>query len=124
MKAQKARNATLVFVLVTLFGLAPVCLGSQIQTSTEKTTIKEVKQAVADAAQAIKAYSADQRDEAVRKVQAALDGLDARIDRIEAQIDHEWGQMNQAARQNARATFRPWFSNPRTLARRKKPSSC
>lgn len=104
MKAQKTRNATLILLLAAMFGVAPACFGSQ--TSTEKTTIKEIKQEVADVAEVIKEYSADQRDEAVKKVKDALDDLDARIESIEERIDNEWDQMNQAARQKARATLK------------------
>lgn len=71
----------------------------------EKTTAKEVRQEVGDAADAIKHYSADKRDEAARKAKEGLDALDARINRLGQQIDRNWDKMDKAAREQARKTM-------------------
>jgi len=72
----------------------------------DKAALKKAKKEVAEAAQAIKNYSANQRDEALSKVKSALDALDAAIDRLQASIDREWDQMSQASRDKARATMK------------------
>lgn len=104
MNTRKALSFALTFILVSVIGVTPVCFASQ--ESGEKTTIKEVKKEVADAAQVIKEYSAEQKDEAVKKAKAAMDDLDARIDAIETRVDNEWGEMSQTARQQARESLK------------------
>jgi hypothetical protein len=76
------------------------------QDAGQKATAAEVKKEVVDAAEAIKHYSAAQRDQAVKKVRAALDDLDARIERLEASIRDRWGEMDRAARERASAALR------------------
>jgi len=68
---------------------------------SDKTTMADVKKEVGDAAEAIKDYSAEQRDAALAKTKAALDDLDARIERLEMTVRDRWGQMDQTARNKA-----------------------
>jgi len=103
MKAKKLRKAVLVFITAVFFAIGAVSFASQ--TSMQKTTAKDVKEKMAEAAQAIKNYSVDQRDEAVKKAKAVLDELDARIDHMESQFNKKWDQMDQSARKKARATL-------------------
>jgi len=94
----------LVLAAALLPTLAPSALAGQ--DSGQKTTARDVKKEVVDAAEAIKNFSAAQRDEAVKKTRAALEDLDARIERLEARIREKWGQMDQAAREKAAAALR------------------
>jgi hypothetical protein len=103
MKTQKLRKAGLFFITAVFLAVGSVSFAAQ--TSAEKTTTKEVKEKVAEAAEAIKNYSVDQRDEALKKAKAVLDDLDARIDRMESQLNEKWDQMDQSARKKARATL-------------------
>lgn len=103
MKTQKLRKASLVFITAVFFAMGSVSFAAQ--TSTHETATKDVKEKVTEAAQAIKKYSVDQRDEAVKKAKAALDDLDGRIDSMESQLNKKWDQMDQAARKKARATL-------------------
>ena len=73
MKTQELGKASLVFITAVFFAMGSVSLAAQ--TSTHETGTKDVKEKVTDAAQAIKKYSVDQRDEAVKKARAALDDL-------------------------------------------------
>jgi chromosome segregation ATPase len=84
-------------------GFLPV---GHAQTGSDKTTIEEVKQETQDLIEALKGYSADQRDEAVAKTKQALDDLDNRMDTLETRIDNNWDQMDKAAREKARATLK------------------
>jgi BMFP domain-containing protein YqiC len=99
MKTQKLGKAGLFFITAAFFAVGSVSLAAQ--TPAEKTTTKEVKEKVAEAAEAIKNYSFDQRDEAIVKAKAALADLDARIDRMESRLNKEWDQMDQSARNKA-----------------------
>lgn len=69
-------------------------------------SIKEVKQKTQDLIQALGAYAADQRDEAIEKTKTGLDELDKRIDALETRIDNNWDQMNKAASEKARANLK------------------
>jgi RNA processing factor Prp31 len=99
MKTQELRKAGLFFITAVFFAVGSVSFAAQ--TSADKTTTKEVKEKVAEAAEAIKNYSFDQRDEAIVKAKAALADLDARIDRMESRLNKEWDQMDQSARNKA-----------------------
>jgi hypothetical protein len=98
------KRTTLSLITVALLGLAPPSHASQHEK--DKTTAKAVRHEVADAAEAIKQYGADKRDEAAKKAQAALDVLDARIEAMEARIDRNWDKMDKAAREQARSRLK------------------
>jgi peptidoglycan hydrolase CwlO-like protein len=99
MKTKKLGKAYLVFVTAVFFAMASILFAAQ--TSADQTTTQDVKEKVAAAAEAIKNYSVNQRDEALKKAQAVLDDLDARIDRMQSQLNEKWDQMDQSARQKA-----------------------
>lgn len=64
-----------------------------------------ISQDVGDTADAIKNYSAAQKEEAEKKAKATLDDVDARIGELEARVSKNWSSMNQAARDHAHATL-------------------
>jgi hypothetical protein len=90
-------------IAIVLLVITPLC---HTESSKEKTSIKEVKQETQDLIQALGAYTADQRDEAVRRAKTALNNLDERIDALEKRIDDNWDQMNKALRAKARANLK------------------
>jgi hypothetical protein len=104
MKTQKSRKAFLVFITAVFFAMGSLSFAAQ--TSTNETGAKDVKEKVTEAVQAIEKYSVNQRDEAVKKAKAVLDDLDARIDSLESQLNKKWGQMDQSAREKARASLK------------------
>jgi phage-related minor tail protein len=63
-----------------------------------------VKKETAEALEAIKNYSAEQRDETVKKVKQVMNELDREMERLEEKIDKKWDEMDEAARKNARET--------------------
>jgi small-conductance mechanosensitive channel len=103
MKPQKSATAKLVLIAALFFALGSV--GTAAQTAAEKTTAKEVTEKTAQALQAISSYTADQRDEAVKKAKEALDDIDARIDRLESRLSQKWDRMDQSARTKARESL-------------------
>ena len=103
MKTQELRKTSLMFITVIFFAIGSVSFAAQ--TSTNETSTKDVKEKVADASQAIKNYSVNQRDEAVKKAKAALDDIDLRIDSMESQINKKWRQMDQSSRKKSRDTL-------------------
>lgn len=75
-------------------------------SSEEKTSTKEVQQETQDLVQALEDYSVEQREEAFERTNTALDKLDKRINALETRIDNNWDQMNEAAREEARADLK------------------
>lgn len=110
MKSQKMFRSAIMLALIAMLGISSVCFA---QSSTDKTTMKEVKQEVQEAIQALKGYSLDQRDEAIKEMKIVLDKLDNRIDALETRIDNNWDKMNKAARRKARAALKS-LRNQRT----------
>jgi uncharacterized membrane-anchored protein YjiN (DUF445 family) len=103
MKFEKTSCCAFVFSLVAVFAIVPLC---DAGTSNYKTSIEEVKQETQDLIQTLKAYSADQRDEAIQKTKSVLENIDQRIDALETRIDNNWDSMNRAARENARKSLK------------------
>jgi vancomycin resistance protein YoaR len=99
MKTNTLAKAYLVFVTAVFLAMASVSFAAQ--ASADRTETKAVKEKVADAAEAIKNYSVDQRDEALKKAKTVLDELDARIDRMQSQLNGKWDQMDQSTRKKA-----------------------
>lgn len=76
------------------------------QPEHSATSAKEAGKKITDAADAIKNYTADKRDEAAKKAKAALDELDVRINALEERIDKNWDSMDKTAREQARSALK------------------
>jgi chromosome segregation ATPase len=113
MNVKEAYQAVLALMLFTSCGIGSMGLA---HAATDKPTMQDVKKEVAEAAEAIKHYSADQRDEAINKAKAVMDSLDAKIDKLQASIDQKWGKMDQAARRKAQAALDDLKEHRRQMA--------
>lgn len=67
----------------------------------EETTAKDVGKKFSETGTAIKDYTVEQRDEAVKNAKVALDELDAKINRLAADIDAKWDKLDASARKKA-----------------------
>ena len=103
MKTKTIKKARLVFIAAIFFAIASVSFAAQ--QSADKPTTKDVKRKMAEAAEAIKNYSVDQRNAALEKAKAVLDDLDARIDRLESHVNEKWDKMDKLARKKATVTL-------------------
>lgn len=92
---------TLITVFIALSGFLITSAAFSATTPQTQTTAQTLQEKVADAVQAIKSYSAAQRDRAVERAKAILDDFDSRIRDLESRLSQKWGQMDQAARQEA-----------------------
>ena len=72
----------------------------------KKTTSKDLKRETKEAIQAIKSYSYEQRDKAVKEVKSVLNDLDGRIDRMQGQIEQKWNEMDQSSRKQLSNTMK------------------
>jgi chromosome segregation ATPase len=97
---------------ISIFGLFTVAVTALLIASPfdaqarDKTPLEEVKKETKELIEALKTYTAEQREEAVEKTKSALDKLDRRIDSLENRVDKDWDKMDRAARQNARESLR------------------
>jgi hypothetical protein len=100
-------NATRSLITAALLAVTPLGHATDHKASPQQdtTTAKDVREEVADAAEAIKDYSADKRKEAAEAARAALETLDARIAAMQADLDRNWDRMDAAAREKSRATM-------------------
>jgi hypothetical protein len=109
MKTYRFTAAVVAFASAALLATMPASLAAQTattKTTAPETTMKDVRRQMEGTVRAIKNYSADQRDEAVKKAQELLNDLDGRIDRMQAQLEKEWTQMSESAREKKAATLR------------------
>lgn len=71
----------------------------------ETASAADVKQETVELLESLKSYGAGQRDEALEKSRAALDNIDRRIETLESRMLEQWGDMDEAARAQARASL-------------------
>lgn len=92
-----------VLALFALSSAGQPSLGAE--TPAGKTTARDVSRKADETARAVKSYTVQQRDEAVRHAKTALDDIDARIRGEETKVDRDWDKMDAAARKRARAAL-------------------
>lgn len=73
---------------------------------TETTDLGEVKREWADAMEALKSYSAAQRDVALARAEETLDAMDRRIDKLEDRAGRQWDDLSESAREKREASLR------------------
>lgn len=103
MKSATAPCYAATLVLVALLGIPS--LGSA-EITADKNSAAEVKQEARELLQALKSYTVEQREEALRNTSAALAHLDQRIEALERRIDKDWDNLDQVAREKARASLK------------------
>lgn len=76
----------------------------------------DVGKEVAQAMDAIRAYSAERRAEAVADAKRAAEALDAQMQRLQEQTDQGWDRMSQAAKTRSQATMKDLRERRNALA--------
>jgi len=99
----KISSAICVWGLMVMFVTMPTGFA---KSHEDNTTIDAVQQEARDLIEALKEYSADQRDAAIQRSKRALDILDTRIDELETKIADDWDQMSSAAREKTRESLK------------------
>jgi len=103
MKPQISSAAKLVLIAMVIFIAGSLGYGDR--TAAEETPAQAAKEKTMQVLKAIGGYTADQRDEAVRKAKETLADMDIRIERLETQYSQKWDQMDQSARSSAQQTL-------------------
>ena len=90
-----------------VLGLILAAPGGGLATAADgdEPSAGDIRKETGELMQALKAYGADKRDEAVEQTQAALDNIDRRIEALEANMLENWDKMDQAARDRSRASL-------------------
>jgi len=78
---------------------------SVLASETNSTEVM-IKQETTEAIQAIKSYSIEQRDRAVKEAKQVIEELDVRIQDIQDGLQKKWDRMDQAARKQANDTLK------------------
>jgi len=99
--AMTGRSLSL-FLFLALWAMPPLCSAA---TSSDKTSMEDVKKESKDLLQALQGYGAAQRDEATARINATLDHLDQRIVALEAKISSNNDKMDAAAREKSQANL-------------------
>lgn len=110
MLLRKMRRFTVLSLM--LFGFAGVlpCYADSHEKADaangDKATIEDVKRETHELLEALKTYTAEQRDEAMEKTRAGLDAMDRRIEALQTRIADDWQKMDATAREQAREGMR------------------
>ena len=105
MKTTKALILIVGIVAVWSIFPAAVSFAEQPAGKEDKTTSQDLKKETSEALQALKNYSVDKKNKAVKEAKVIMDDLDARIDRIQKDVSKRWDKMDQAAREKTEDTL-------------------
>jgi uncharacterized protein HemX len=105
MNTHRPARAMPVLIAAALVLISAVTYAGQTEQDN-KTTSKDLKRETKEAIQAIKSYSYEQRDKAVKEVKSVLNDLDGRIDRMQGQIEQKWNEMDQSSRKQLSNTMK------------------
>jgi hypothetical protein len=96
----------MVYLLLSCTLLSAAATVQASDTPDQSTSLADVKQQSAEAIQALKSYSVDQREKALEKGREALEAIDTRINAIERRTRAQWGQLSESARAKRDSTLR------------------
>jgi len=100
------KSTILMAMVAALILMFSAHLMASEKEKSPSTSAEDVKKETAEAMQAIKKYSYDQRDKAVKEMKAAMDNLDTRIDNMQSRMEENWDKMSQASREKASKTLK------------------
>jgi TolA-binding protein len=105
MRFKTMRMRNFAFMIIAFFAMISVGCA---ETKNDETSVEaeDVKQETQDLMEALQGYTADQRYEAIQKSSEALDRLDQRISELETRIENNWDEMNEATREQSRASLK------------------
>jgi len=102
LKPLKIRPYLAIALMIAGFGMTQPAFSA---ASGETTTAADIKQETLELLQSLKAYSVEQRDKAVEQARIALDNLDRRIEKLEANMLAQWDNMDHATRAKTEASL-------------------
>lgn len=104
-----AGAAVLALALAGGAGIPAWAAQSHDPMTTEQTAdasaAEKAKMEISEAMDAIGDYTAEQREDALAAAREAMQDADAQIDRIDASLRDNWGEMSEEAREKAQASL-------------------
>lgn len=89
---------------IVMAGCVSLALAGPVTAQTDpEIALDNVRAQVAEAMEAIPAYSEAQREAAISDARAALDDMDAAIAERQREMREEWAEMTEAAQEDANA---------------------
>ena len=88
---------------ILLFGLTSVSIAAHHES--QKTSASDVKEEAMETYDALKSYTLEQRNEAVRFAQEKIHKLDVRIAGMQKAVDEKWQDMSKATQGKTRETL-------------------
>jgi len=76
------------------------------ETTADTPDLGQVKREWADTVEALKGYTAAQRDAAVARAKQTLDAMDTRIEQLESRLRQQRDKLTESARETQEATLR------------------
>src|SRR5260221_11372819 len=99
-RGEKMKIRTLVFpALAVLLAASPLSFAAE--PSSNKATAKDLSRKAGETGRAMKDYTVEERDEAVKPAKAGLDDVEGRMGWMERKLDTDWDTMAQAARRRS-----------------------
>ena len=99
------RPAGLLLMLLAVLIIGPNT-GNASGQDSEKTTVADVIVESKETYEALKSYSSEQRDEALKTAKEKLDTLDHRIDELQQNLDQRWQEMSKTSREETQHTLK------------------
>jgi chromosome segregation ATPase len=98
------KHDTRSFVTACLLAAVSLLPAGAVNAQTDAApTLEEVRTEVAEAMEAIAAYSEAQREEAAAEARSAVDQLDAAVAARQREMRDAWAEMTEQAREDANA---------------------
>ena len=106
---------TLNAAIITIMALFFVTL-AQAQSGNNRAKAEDVKKETQELIKTLEQYTVEQRDQAIKEAEQALNKLDGRIAGLETQVDNNWDDMTREARETARGSLRALREQRNALA--------
>lgn len=109
MEKSLVRRYASVCALVVSIGLLPGMVSAahhEKEKEEAATSAEQVNKETQDLLESLKNYSAEQKDEAMKATKEGIDSLDKHIDQLQTQIEEDWDNMDQAAREKSRESLK------------------
>lgn len=99
----RMRSRLMTATLAMAVAFSGAVLPAYAQSERKDATTTDVRKEAQHLLTALKAFTVEQRDQAIESARKALHELDENIGMLEEQLRGEWAEMNRAAQENGSA---------------------
>ncbi len=76
------------------------------EASENESSVDSLKQETRELGQALQSYGAEQKDQAEDAINRTLDAIDARIETLDKELEENWDDMSELARERSRKSLK------------------